>query len=144
MAWDRNDPEADAAGGVASVMSDVIASLGRLVQGELALARAEAAENVKAAGAGVAKVAVAAVVGLVGLNVLAGAAVAGLAHAGLGPAWAAVIIGGVLCAVSLVLAVSGKAALSLRRLWPDRTLRGLRQDAGAVQAGLQGKGARHV
>ena len=135
--------------GTASLLSEVVAGLGRLLKGELALARAEATESVRSAGAGLVKVVGAVVVGLVGLNVLAGAAVAGLAATGLGPAWAAVIVGGVLCAVALALALAGKAALSLRGLWPDRAMRGLRRDAAAVQAGLhdnglQDKGVQHV
>jgi hypothetical protein len=144
MAEYPHDASDERAGGTASLLSEVIAGLGRLVQGELALARAEATENVKAAGAGIAKVAVGLVVGLVGLNVLAGAVVAGLAATGLGPAWAAVIVGGVLCGLALALVVAGKAALRLRGLWPDRTLRGLRRDAEAVQSGLHENGARHV
>jgi hypothetical protein len=144
----------DGTGGIASLLSEVMAGLGRLLKGELALARAEATENVKAAGAGIAKIAVGLVVALVGLNVLAGAAVAGLAATGMGPAWASLIVGAVLCAVALALVFAGKAALRLHGLWPDRTLRGLRRDAEAVQAGLQDpgvqgsglqdRGARHV
>jgi hypothetical protein len=138
----------DETGGTASLLSDVVAGLGRLVKGELALARAEATENVKAAGAGITKIAVGLVVALVGLNLLAGAAVVGLATTGIGLAWAALIVGAVLCAVALVLVSAGKSALRLHGLWPDRTLRGLRRDAEAVQAGLQtglqDKGARHV
>lgn len=126
----------EADGGVMSLLSDVAAGVGRLVQGELRLARAEASEGLKAAGSGLVKIGIAAVVGLVGLNVLAGAAVAALAHAGLGPAWAALVVGLGLCAVALGLALAGRAALRLRGLWPDRALRGLRRDAEALRQGL--------
>lgn len=123
-------------GGVMSLLSDVAAGVGRLVQGELRLARAEASEGLKAAGSGLVKIGIAAVVGLVGLNVLAGAAVAALAHAGLGPAWAALVVGLGLCAVALGLAFAGRAALRLRGIWPDRALRGFRRDAEALRQGL--------
>lgn len=127
-----------------SLLSDVAAGVGRLVQGELRLARVEAAEGLKTAGAGLVKIGVAAIVGLVGLNVLAGAAVAALAATGLGPAWSALLVGVVLCLVALGLALAGRAALRLRGIWPDRALRGLRRDAAAVQQGLKGTEARHV
>ena len=139
-----SDRVEDAGGGTASVLSDVLTGFGRLVKGELMLARAEASEGLKAAVAGLIKVAVAAVVGLVGLNVLAGAAVAGLAAAGLGPAWASVIVGLVLCALALGLALAGRSALRLRGLWPDRAVQGLRRDAETVRASLGEQGARHV
>lgn len=127
---------AEASEGTLSLLAEITAGLGRLVRGELSLARAEAAEGLKAAGSGLVKIGVAAVMGLVGLNVLAGAAVAGLAAAGLGPAWAALIVGGGLCLVALALALAGKAALRLRGVLPNRALRGLRRDAEAVRQGL--------
>lgn len=127
-----------------SLLSDVVAGIGRLVQGELSLARAEAAEGLKAAGSGLTKIVMAAILGLVGLNVLAGAAVAGLAATGLGPTWAALIVGLGLCALAYVLVLAGRAALRLRGLWPNRALRGLRRDAEAVRAGLTETGVQHV
>lgn len=134
--------EADA--GVFALLSDVATGFGRLVQGELRLARAEATEGLRTAGSGLAKIGIAAVVGLVGLNVLAGAAVAALAAAGLGPVWSAVLVGLVLCLAALGLALAGRAALRLRGIWPGRALRGLRRDAEAVQRGLTETGGRDV
>ena len=124
-------------------MSDVASGIGRLVQGELQLARAEATEGLKAAGSGLAKIVIAAVVGLVGLNVLAGAAVAALAVTGLGPIWAALVVGLALCLVALGLALAGRGALRLRGIWPDRALRGVRRDAEAVAQGLKEPEARN-
>jgi hypothetical protein len=125
-------------------MSDVVAGLGRLVKGELLLARAEATQGLKAAGAGLGKIVVAGIIGLVALNALTGAAVAGLAATGMGPAWAGLIVGLVLALVAYGLVASGRAALRLKGLWPDRALRGIRRDAEAVRAGMSGKGAEHV
>lgn len=119
-----------------SLLSEITAGFGRLVQGELSLARAEATEGLKAAGSGLVKIAVAAILALVGLNVLAGAAVAALAAAGLGPAWSALIVGGALCVGAVALAMAGKAALRLRGIMPNRALRGLQRDAEAVRQGL--------
>lgn len=130
--------------GMASLLSDVANGFGRLVKGELLLARAEAAEGLRSAGSGLVKIGVAAIIGLVGLNVLAGAAVAGLAATGLGPAWSALVVGVALSALALGLALAGRAALRLRGLWPDRALRGLRRDAEAVRQGLNKEGVGHV
>lgn len=130
--------------GITSLLSDVAAGVGRLVQGELRLARTEATEGLKAAGSGLVKIGVAAIIGLVGLNLLAGAAVAALAATGLGPAWSALLVGAALCLLALGLALAGRAALRLRGIWPERALRGLRRDAEAVQQGLNGREARHV
>lgn len=119
-----------------SLLSEITSGLGRLVKGELMLARAEAAEGLRAAGSGLAKLALAAILALVGLNVLAGAAVAGLAATGLGPAWAGLIVGLALCLLALVLAMAARAALRLRGMLPDRALRGLQRDAEAVRQAL--------
>jgi hypothetical protein len=130
--------------GTTTLLSEVVSGIGRLVRGELLLAKAEAAEGLKSAVGGLVKIAVAAILALVGLNVLAGAAVAALAATGIGAAWAAVIVGLALCVLAVVLALAGKAALSLRGVWPDRAMRGVQRDAAAVQAGITETGVRHV
>lgn len=129
---------------LASQLSDVASGFGRLVKGEIMLARIEATEGLKAAGGGIAKLAVAGMVGLVGLNILAGAAVAALAATGMDPVWAALVVGICLCLLAIVLATAGRAALRLQRFWPGRTVRGVRRDAEAVRAGLSETGATHV
>ncbi len=129
--------------GVAGLFSEVFSGVGRLVQGELRLARAEATDGLKSMGSGLAKLAGAAVVALVGLNVLAGAAVAALARAGLGPAGAALAVGVVLMLVALLLALAGRASLQLRGR-KSRFLDSLRRDTEAVQAGLKQEGTPHV
>ena len=127
--------------GTRALLSEVVSGMSRLVRGEIKLAKAEATEGVKHALGGIVKIAIAAVLALVGLNVLAGAAVAALAATGMGPAWASLIVGVALCILALVLVLAGKAALTLRGLWPDRAMRGVRRDVEAVQAGLNETGA---
>lgn len=131
------DPAAERDPGVTGLLAEVLSGVGRLVQGELRLARAEAADSLRSVGSGLVKLAAAGVAGLVALNVLAGAAVGALAHAGLGPVWAAVVVGLGLALVALVLALAGRAALLLRGRKPRGFLDGLRRDAQAVQAGLK-------
>jgi hypothetical protein len=132
----RDDP--------ASLLAEVATGLGRLVKGELALARAEAAQGLRTAGAGLIKAAIAAILALVALNVLAGAAAGALAATGMGPGAAGLIVALVLLCGALILALSARASLRLKGLVPDRALRGLRQDAQAVRSGLTGKETPHV
>lgn len=128
----------------ASLLAEAAAGVGRLVKGELQLARAEATVALRRAGGGLVKAALALVLGLVGLNALAGAAVAGLVAAGLGAAAAGLIVALVLIGAAVFLALSARAALRLQGLIPDRALRGLRQDVRAVQSGLGTNEVRHV
>lgn len=132
----RDEPNAREPGLVTQI-AEVFAGMGRLVQGELRLARAELADSLRGMVGGVAKLVVAAVIALVALNVLAGAAIAALAMTGMGPVWAALIVGLVLAVVALGLGLAGRAALRLDALRPDRTLRSLRRDADALQGGLR-------
>ncbi|EYD74854.1 hypothetical protein Rumeso_03584 [Rubellimicrobium mesophilum DSM 19309] len=76
-----------------SLLSDAINQLTRLVRGEVALAKAEVAQNIRNAGLGVGLLVGAVVLVLVALNVLAAALVAALAETGLGAGWAALIVG---------------------------------------------------
>ena len=87
--------------GPSTMIADALAGVYRLVQGELALARAEAMQRVHLAREAVVHLAIAVLLGIVALNVLAGAAVAGLVAAGLGPVWSALLVGGVLGLLAL-------------------------------------------
>lgn len=80
----------------AGMMADVLAGVARLVQGELALARAEAAERLRSVQQAVVHGAIAVVLGITAINALAAAAVAGVVALGLSPPWASVAVGGVL------------------------------------------------
>ncbi|WP_413875217.1 phage holin family protein [Albidovulum sp.] len=88
-------------------------------------------------------------IGLVGLQALAGAAVAGLVAAGLGPVWSPLIIGLALCAIAAAFAYAGRAALAAKGIAPRRSLRNLRRDAVALKAAVTkaavtAEGVRHV
>jgi hypothetical protein len=134
-------PERDP--GLGGLLSEVLAGVGRLVQGELRLARAEAVDSLRSVGSGLARLAGAAVVALVSLNVLAGAAVGALAHAGLGPVWAALAFGLILMLAALGLSLAGRSALRQSGRKPGRMLHSLRRDAQAVRAGLKTKENHH-
>lgn len=76
----------------ASLLAEAFAALTRLLRGELALARAEVAENLRAVLRGLAYLVIAALLGLVGLNFTATALAAGLVALGLTPLWATVAV----------------------------------------------------
>lgn len=137
--WPQNQADSPV-----DLVSDVAAGIGRLVKGELMLARAEAAEAVKGATGGAVKIALALVVGLVGLNVLAGAVVAGLASSGMGAGPAGLAVAVVLFGLALILWFAGRSAFRPKGLLPRRTMQGLKMDAHALRAGLNREGAHHV
>lgn len=117
---------------------DTLRNFSDLMQTELHLAKAEVSENVSRAGMGIAFFAVAALLALTALNVLVGALVAYLATTGLSAGTAAVIVGGVILAIAVLLVIAGKSRLSATALQPSRTMNNLKRDAIAV------KGATNV
>jgi hypothetical protein len=127
-----------------ALMSEAVASLGRLVRGELRLARAEAAESARSAGGSLVRLGLGMVAALVGLNLLADAAVAGLATLGIGPGAAGLIVALVVLGLAAGLALSARATLRSVGLWPRRLMSNLEKDARAMSAGLAGKGDGHV
>ncbi|MFP7673991.1 phage holin family protein [Marivita sp. S0852] len=105
----------------------------QLMQDEVALAKAEVSRNVKSAGAGLAMIGVAAILALVGLNVLADALIGYLALGDMSLGTAALIVGGVLLALAIVLVFVGRSKLSSDALRPDRTLHNTSKDIQAVK-----------
>ena len=121
-----------------TLLVDALRNFTNLMQTELHLAKAEIANNVSRAGAGIAMMAVAAILALTGLNVLAGALVAYIASAGLSAGTAALIVGGGVLLIAVALVFIGKSRLTASALEPTRTLNNLQRDAAAV------KGATNV
>lgn len=119
--------------GPGAMLADVLAGITRLVQGELALARAEAAERLDAARRAVLQIVVAAVLGITAINLLAAAAVATLARLGLGPVWASVAVGGIV--LLLALGFAGQAMRLMREagLAPGRSAASIKRDVETLQ-----------
>ena len=111
---------------------DMLRHFSSLMQGELALARAELGQNLSRAGVGVVLFVVAALLALVALNVLASALVAYLATTGLSVGLAALIVGGVLLLGAAIFAFAGKARLSADALAPKRTVKNLARDVESI------------
>jgi hypothetical protein len=99
---------------------------------ELALAKAEMRENLRATRAGVAAVATGGAVMLAGLVVLLMAAVYGLAT--VLPAWlSALIVGAAAVIVGAIMVAAGRKRFEPAALKPDHTLHSLHKDADAIR-----------
>lgn len=119
-------------------LADTLRHFTSLVQGEIALIRAELRQSMNRAGIGLLFFAIAALSALVALNVLAGALVAWVATLGLSAGVAALIVGGALLVLAVGLVFLGKSHLSADALEPKRSLTNLQKDVSAV------KEARHA
>jgi nucleoside permease NupC len=115
-----------------SLLSDAINQLTRLVRGEVALAKAEVAQNIRSAGLGVGLLVGAVVLIFVALNVLVFALVAALGEL-IGPGWSALIVGVVILGVAAILAMRGLNALKPENLAPSRTVRNVQADAQTIK-----------
>lgn len=125
-----------------TLLSDAVNQLTRLVRGEVALAKAEVAQNVKSAGLGIGLLAGALVLALVALNVLAAALVAALAEL-IGPGWAALVVGLVILAVAGILVMRGLNALKPENLAPTRTVRNVQADAQTIKENVSNGNHKH-
>lgn len=121
-----------------SLIVETIKNFTNLMQTELQLAKAEMAENLSRAGTGIALIAVAGILALTALNVLAGALVAYIATTGLSAGTAALLVGGGVLLIAVILVLVGKSRLSASALEPTRTINNLQRDATTV------KGATNV
>lgn len=99
---------------------------------ELALAKAELRENLRATRAGVAAVATGGAVMLAGLVILLMAGVYGLSTV-LAPWLAALIVGAAAMIVGWLMITAGKRRFEPESLKPDHTLRSLHKDADALR-----------
>jgi hypothetical protein len=115
-----------------SLLSDAVNQLTRLVRGEVALAKAEVAQNIRSAGLGAGFLVGAIVLVFVALNVLVFALVAALGEL-IGPGWSALIVGVVILVVAAILAMRGLNALKPENLAPSRTVRNVQADAQTIK-----------
>jgi amino acid transporter len=127
---------------VTSLLSDAINQLTRLVRGEVALAKAEVGQNLRAAALGIGLLVGAVVLSLVALNVLAVALIGVLAN-WVGDGWAALIVGVVILAVAAFLAMRGIAALKPENLAPSRTVRNVQADAQTIKETVSHDNQQH-
>ena len=118
----------------AGLLADVVSGFASLVRGELALARAEAKRSLADLTAALVKLVVAVIFGITGLNVLSGAAIAGLVGLGLTPLWASVAVGAGLLVLAFGLGQIAKTQLAPSNFAPKRIMATLRHDAETLRS----------
>lgn len=121
-----------------SLFVEAFRDFSNLMQTELHLAKAEISSKVSRAGTGIVFFVIAALLALTALNVLAGALVAYIVSVGFTAGTAALIVGGVILLVAILLVLAGKSRLSASALEPSRTINNLQRDVSTV------KGATNV
>ncbi|WP_224816406.1 phage holin family protein [Hasllibacter sp. MH4015] len=119
-----------------SQVMDLLRNTGRLLRNEAVLAREELADNFSRAGVAIALVAVGAFIALIALIVFTGAAVAGLVAAGFELWLAALIVGGAMSLIALILVVRGLYDLRSKRLMPTRSFANMQKDIAVLKEAL--------
>ena len=113
---------------VATLLSDLARDFSLLIRQEVALAKAEASEKVGQLGMGIGMMAAGGFVAFAGLIVLMFAGVYALSLV-MEPWQAALIVGGVVTLLGLILVFVGKSKLSADKLTPQRTIQSIKDDA---------------
>jgi hypothetical protein len=117
------------------IFSDLVAQFTSLLQKEGQLARAELSENIGKAAMGLGFVIGGAVLLIPALVVLLDAAVAAITERGhLAPYWSALIVGGAVLILGLVLLAFGTSRLRPSNMLPTRTMQQLQRDASVAKA----------
>ncbi|MFQ8433858.1 phage holin family protein [Amaricoccus sp. W119] len=119
--------------GATTLLADLVGQVTELFRKEIELLRAEIGETKNKATSALGFILVGAVLALTALNVLAAALVRAIEHAGLDAGWAALIVGGVLLVIALVLARKGMGDLKASEFAPRRTTRAVSRDAAMAK-----------
>lgn len=115
----------------ANLLSELVDDALTLVRAEGQLARAEIKESVDRGQQSLGMFAAGAVCLLAALIVLLDALIIGLANLGIPVGWSALIVGVVVAAIGLWLLSQARA--EGERMFPDRTFRHIKEDAGTVR-----------
>jgi hypothetical protein len=113
---------------LASVLTQIVSEVAYLLQTEIRLAKAEASEKLGQAARGGAMLGIAAVLLLPGLFLLMVAAVRWLEVAGMPTQWGYLLVGGIVVAIGVGLALKGMHNLKGSELVPERTIKQVRAD----------------
>lgn len=123
---------------IQSLVAEALREASELAGREIALFRTEMTNNVRSLFVGLAMMVLAAVFAVTAMLVLIGALVKYVATL-VGSEWlAALIVGGGMLLVAVVLGIIGARAMSLSNLAPTRTTRQVRQDARALTERVSG------
>lgn len=118
---------------IPEVFTDLIRQLATLVRTEALLARAEISEKIGLVAVGLGLIIGGAILVMPGLIVLLEAGVAALVNAGFATYWAALIVGGGVVLIGLILLAAGVAFIKAERLVPTKTIEQLQQDANVAR-----------
>ena len=123
---------------IQTLVADALHEASDLVSKELTLFRTEMLSNVRSLFIGLGMMIAAAVFAITAMLVLVGALVKFVATL-VGSDWlAALIVGGVLLVIAVILVLVGANAMSMSKLAPKRTTRQVRQDARALSERVSG------
>ena len=115
-----------------SLLRRLVNDLGLLVAQELALLKAETTESIGDLKAATASIATGGAVAFMGAFFLLLSAVYGLSNV-VDPWLAALIVGGVVTLIGLVMLASGRSKLAPRSMAPSRTAASIRKDAEMIK-----------
>lgn len=115
------------------IVAEIMASVSGLLRGEIALARAEIGESLRATRSAVVQLVIAAVLMLSGVFSLGQAAALWIVSMGLSPALAQLIVGGSLIVVASAFGQSGQTYLRDAMLASRRSSANLKRDIEALQ-----------
>jgi hypothetical protein len=116
------------------LLLDALRLVSRIVSGEITLAKAEIAGSLRQIALGIGLLVGAAIFSLVALFVLSIALTLGLIAAGLQPWLAALLVGGALLLLALILAAFARHALAAGSLFPSRLAQNLKRDLQTLTA----------
>ena len=116
-----------------SIVTDIVNQLARLVRKEAQLARVEMSEKITQVAVGLGLIVVGAVLLIPALVILLQAGVAGLVEAGMKEPWAALIVGGAVLLIGIILALIGTSRLKADRLLPDKTIHQVQRDISVAR-----------
>jgi hypothetical protein len=114
---------------IPEIFTDLIGQVTNLVRKESQLARAEISEKATRALAGMAMILLGAILLIPAMVVLLQAAVMGLISNGSDPTAAALIVGGAIFVIGMVLGLIGWSRVNVGSLVPDKTIDQLKRDA---------------
>ena len=115
------------------LVADATHDISSIVQGEIALAKAELGADVKKAGVGAGLFAAAGLFAFLALILLLIAAAFGLVAAGLAPWLSFLIVAGVLLVVGAILALVGKSSISKVKGKPERTIKNAQETIAVIR-----------
>lgn len=125
-------PESPAQSSLRDIVSGLAEDASNLVRGEVALARAELEQKTTRLVSGLVSLFGAMLLAFAGLIIVLLAAAQGLSY--VMPLWAALlVVGAVVLAIGVAMALAARNALSPSGLVPERTINNLRTDAEVVK-----------